>query len=292
MTATASGDAQTGAIGAALPAALRVAVTRGGVALGGAMVAWSASGGSVAPTKSITDANGIATTAWTLGATPGDQTAQAALAGATGSPVTFHATAVSGGQVVPTLAKAGGADGDGQSGTAGSAQPTPHAVVQSDVNDVRPGVTVTWATADGGTLSPTSSVTDANGRATSTWTLGPAGGTQTATASVTGATGSPVTFTATATVPANTIQLVQDAGGARFSPSTLTVTAGTTVSFVWVSGTHDVTSDGPPSFTSSGAPNGPPRTYQVLFDTPGTYDFHCSVHGFTGGGMHGTITVQ
>ncbi len=292
-TATASGDAQTGGVGVALSAPLRVAVTQGGAALAGAMVAWStSSGGSLAPPSSITDANGIATTVWTLGATAGDQTAQAALPGATGSPVVFHATASSGQVLVPTLAKAGGADGDGQTGAAGSALPVPLAVLLADANDVRPGVTVSWATTGGGTLSPTSSVTDATGRATSTWTLGPAGGAQTATASVSGATGSPVTFTATATVPANTIQLIDDVNGPRFEPSTLTVPAGTTVSFVWVSSTHDVTSDGPPSFASSGAPNGPPRTYQVTFNTAGTYAFHCSVHGAPGTGMHGTITVQ
>jgi plastocyanin len=291
MTATASGDAQTGPVSVALPLALRVVVTQGGAALPGTMVSWTTSGGSVAPTSSITDASGVATTVWKLGPAAGSQTAQAALPGASGSPVVFHATATNGVTLVPTLAKAGGADGDGQSGTAGSTLPTPLAVVLSDANDVRPGVTVTWATPDGGTLSPTSSVTDGAGRATTSWTLGPASGGQTATASVAGATGSPVTFNATA-VPANTILLVQDAAGARFSPSTLTVPAGTTVSFVWASGTHDVTSDGPPDFTSSGAPNGPPRTYQVVFDTPGTYNFHCSVHGFTGGGMHGTITVQ
>jgi plastocyanin len=288
----ASGDAQTGAAGAKLAAPIRVIVTQDGAAKAGVSVGWAAgAGGAVAPTSSTTDATGIASTAWTLGAAAGDQTAQATLAGASGSPVVFHATATTGEVLVPILAKDAGANGDGQSGTAGSALPTPLAVVLSDANAVRPGVAVSWATADGGTLSPTSSVTDAAGRATATWTLGPTSGGQAATASVAGATGSPVTFNATA-VPANTIQLVDDAGGPRFGPSTLTVATGTTVSFVWVSGTHDVTSDGPPSFASSGAPNGPPRTYQVTFNTAGTYEFHCSVHGFPGGGMHGTITVQ
>lgn len=287
----ASGDAQTGAVGAQLAAPIRVVVTQDGAAKAGVSVGWTAAaGGAVAPTSSTTDATGIASTAWTLGAAAGDQTAQATLAGASGSPVVFHATASV--VLAPTLAKAGGADGDGQTGTAGSALSTPLAVVLSDANDVRPGVTVSWATADGGTLSPTSSVTDATGRATSTWTLGPAGGAQAATASVTGATGSPVTFTATANIPANTIQLIDDVNGPRFDPSTLTVPTGTTVSFVWVSSTHDVTSDGPPSFASSGAPNGPPRTYQVTFNVAGTYEFHCSVHGAPGTGMHGTITVQ
>src|SRR5439155_506238 len=60
-------------------------------------------------------------------------------------------------------------------------------------------VTVTWAPASGGgSVSPTSSLTDVNGHATSTRTLGPTPGTQTTTAGVTGLP--TVTFTITASV--------------------------------------------------------------------------------------------
>ena len=57
------------------------------------------------------------------------------------------------------------------------------------------GIAVVWSTSSG-TLSSSSSVTDANGAATVEWTLGTLTGSQTATATVTGLT--PVTFTAVA----------------------------------------------------------------------------------------------
>ncbi len=63
-----------------------------------------------------------------------------------------------------------------------------------------PGVTVTFAAA-GGTTTPATAVTRADGTARSAWRLGPDVGTQTATATVAGLAGSPVTFTANAAAP-------------------------------------------------------------------------------------------
>jgi plastocyanin len=60
-------------------------------------------GGTLTP-GGVTDASGIATATWTLGAGGGAQTATASLAGATGSPVTFTATS----PVVPTITVAPG----------------------------------------------------------------------------------------------------------------------------------------------------------------------------------------
>jgi plastocyanin len=95
-TSTESGDQQTGAVSVALPNALRVIVTRDGAPQAGVSVAWSAALGSVAPATASTGADGIGTTTWTLGSTAGAQTAQAAVSGATGSPVSFTATATAG----------------------------------------------------------------------------------------------------------------------------------------------------------------------------------------------------
>lgn len=70
-----------------------------------------------------------------------------------------------------------------------------------------------------------------------------------------------------------------------FSPTPLTVAAGTTVT--WGnndSTTHTTTADGGnwnQTFT-------PGTTTAVKFDTPGTYSYHCSIHPF----MKGTIVVQ
>jgi plastocyanin len=70
-----------------------------------------------------------------------------------------------------------------------------------------------------------------------------------------------------------------------FSPTPLTVAAGTTVT--WGnndSTTHTTTADGGNwNLTFS-----PGATTTVKFDTPGTYAYHCSIHPF----MKGTVVVQ
>ena len=91
---TASGDAQTGPVGEALPNDLRIIVTRDGSPQSGVTVNWSTTTGSLAPTSGPTGGDGIAASSWTLGPTAGAQTAQATVTGATGSPVTFTATAL------------------------------------------------------------------------------------------------------------------------------------------------------------------------------------------------------
>jgi hypothetical protein len=91
--------------------------------------------------------------------------------------------------------------GDGQTGPKGSALADPLCTNVFDASGrLMYGVTVTYTVATGGgqLQLPTSVVTDSRGIATSgTWTLGPAVGTQTVTASTAGVAAS-VTFTATA----------------------------------------------------------------------------------------------
>ena len=71
-----------------------------------------------------------------------------------------------------------------------------------------------------------------------------------------------------------------------FSPSTLTVKAGTTVTFKGVTGAHTVTSDtgSPMSFDQSVSEG---SSVTITFANPGTYKYHCSFHSQ----MHGTIVV-
>jgi len=72
-----------------------------------------------------------------------------------------------------------------------------------------------------------------------------------------------------------------------FQPSTLTIQKGTTVT--WVnedSVVHTVTSDDG-KFPSSGDLN-KADAYQYQFNTPGSYDYHCSPHPF----MKGKINVE
>jgi plastocyanin len=71
-----------------------------------------------------------------------------------------------------------------------------------------------------------------------------------------------------------------------FSPKTLSVPAGTTVTWKFDDSTqHTVTADDN-SFTS--APMGEGQTYTHTFDTAGTLTYHCSIHPF----MKGTVVVK
>lgn len=149
-------------------------------------------------------------------------------------------------------------------------------------------------------MNPSSSTTGADGISTSVWHLGTTAGTQNAQATVSGADGSPVRFTATATATGNPgggpspveIQLVSDGSGNRFSPASVTIPAGTTVTWRWVSGFHNVMPTGNPTFTGNGAPISAPTTFSQTFSTPGTYLYFCVIHGTPSSGMRGTIVVQ
>jgi hypothetical protein len=181
-------------------------------------------GGTVNPTTAIlTDVNGLATvTSWTLGITAGANTLTATSAGLAGSPVTFTATGVAG----PATQIAVNA-GNGQSAQAGTAVAVaPSVIVRDALNNPVAGVSVTFAvTGGGGTVAPTTAVTtNALGIATTTnWTLGPAIGANTLTATSTPVlTGSPVSFTATGTAGApNKLGFGIQPANATAAPSTI-----------------------------------------------------------------------
>lgn len=81
-----------------------------------------------------------------------------------------------------------------------------------------------------------------------------------------------------------------------FSPANLTITHGTTVT--WMNGdaiqhTATSSSSSTEAFNSGQLPGG--STYTHTFNTPGTFHYYCQNHGFDGnppGGMAGTITVN
>ena len=81
--------------------------------------------------------------------------------------------------------------------------------------------------------------------------------------------------------------------GSAFNPTTRTVTAGTTVTWVNKDAVaHTVTySSGVGSSFSSGNINGG-GTFTVTFNTAGTVQYYCTIHGTPTAGMHGTIVVQ
>ena len=191
--------------------------------------------------------------------------------------------------------------GNGQSGPAGQDLANPLRIVVLRGATPAAGAVVNWsATGAGASMTPSSSTTGADGISTSVWHLGTAAGAQSAQATVSGADGSPVRFTATATATGNPgggpspveIQLVTDGSDNRFEPASVTVPAGTTVTWKWVSGFHNVMPTGTPTFTGNGAPVSPPTTFSQTFSTPGTYLYFCVVHGTPSSGMRGTIVVQ
>jgi plastocyanin len=186
--------------------------------------------------------------------------------------------------------------GDGQSGTTEQDLANPLRIVILKGSTPQVGTIVTWSANGTGSMAPGVDTTGADGISTSVWRLGTQVGTQRAQAAVTGAEGSPVPFTATASAPGGPaspvlIQLRSD-GGNRFEPANVTIAAGTTITWTWIGGIHDVTSTGVPGFTGSGAPVSPPPAFSQTFTSPGTYVFFCTVHGTPSSGMRGTIVVQ
>jgi adhesin/invasin len=290
--ASASGDAQTALVGTALTSPLRVTVTLSGTPQQGTTVTWAAGGsdGSVSPTSSVTDAGGIATTAWTLGQTAGAQRATASLAGATGSPVTFTASATPGAATQLVLS-----GGDGQTGTPNATLSGALKVKVGDQfgNGVQ-GVSVAWQVT-GGTASvqPASSSTDASGIAQTAVTLGGTLGPVTITATSAALTGSPVTFHATVgSFPSSAAVQIGDnffkSSQNLTNPAVDTIGVNGVVTWTWTGlANHSVQSTGSPSFTSSTTKA--TGTYSFTFTSAGTYIYDCIVHGTV---MSGTIVVK
>jgi len=182
----AKGTGQTGIVGGLLADSLAVLVTdRFGNPIAGQAVVWSvpAGQGSVSATNTVTGADGRAAVTRTLGPSTGTQTTTATAAGVPGSPVTFTHTATSG-----TAVRVVKLFGDNGVAPVGSRLTDSLVVqVQDATGNGVPGRNVNWViTTGGGSAQPTSSTTDASGKAFTVWTLGPTAGTNTLTAAVAG----------------------------------------------------------------------------------------------------------
>jgi adhesin/invasin len=201
-----SGENQTAVAGQPLPSALVVEVADAfGNPIAGATIAWTAEGGgSVSAATTVTDASGLASVTRTLGTAAGLQRTLASSDGLAGSPAAFLHTATAG-----TAAGVQIVAGDGQTAAPGTRLPQDLAVrvVDADGNPVV-GAAVSWVvTAGGGRLEPSTSTTDADGRAGTGWFLGPSVGPNTVQAVVSGV-GS-ATFSATAVAgSASQVQII------------------------------------------------------------------------------------
>jgi plastocyanin len=69
-----------------------------------------------------------------------------------------------------------------------------------------------------------------------------------------------------------------------------TISAGGSVTWTWTGTTsHSVRSQGTPSFPSSEVLTGEGQSFAVTFETPGAYEYDCSVHASQ---MTGRVVVQ
>ncbi|MDX1623570.1 MAG: plastocyanin/azurin family copper-binding protein [Gemmatimonadota bacterium] len=78
-----------------------------------------------------------------------------------------------------------------------------------------------------------------------------------------------------------------------FSPQNLAIDVGQTVT--WenaVAVAHTITPDGHMQWERHLVPADANHTFSVTFEEAGEFDYFCEFHGFPGGGMHGTITVN
>ena len=183
--------------------------------------------------------------------------------------------------------------GDVQIGGVGAPLGVPLQVLVTQSGVPLANQTVVWQAANG-SISPSQSVTSATGNASASWTLGGTPGPQSAAAYVGNVSGASLTFSAVGAVvaPGTSVEVdLYAATGARYEPAAVIIQAGTTVNWVWKDGTHSVVPYGATSFASS-ASGGPPRTYSVTFNTPGTYRYYCLEHGAPGSGMNGVVVVQ
>ncbi len=215
-----TGDAQAGIVGSALPLPLVVKVTD---ELGRAVVNQNVTftvesgGGQVAPGSSATGSDGRASATWTLGPNAGPQQVQAQAVGG-GAPdnlvVAFGATAVAGsGSLIAAVS------GNDQSAAVNSALADSLVVKVSDgSNNPVSGITVQWTAVGGGSVSPETVVTGADGRAATARVLGPTSGQQSAQAAADGLAGSPVTFIHTA-LASNPTTLTVVSGSGQTAPA-------------------------------------------------------------------------
>jgi uncharacterized protein (TIGR02145 family) len=204
-----SGSSQSSNVDSPLASPIVVLVKdQDGSSFQGATVKFSVSEGSVSSGTVTTDSQGNASVTWTLGATVGSQTLTVSAfktdgtTSLSGSPLTVTASANANIEANSIEIISGGDQTAEVESTLGD--PILVLVKDQDGNAFQ-GATVNFSVAEG-SVSSASEVTDANGNASVSWTLGATSGTQalTVTASkadgTTALTGSPITVNATATV--------------------------------------------------------------------------------------------
>jgi hypothetical protein len=204
--AVVAGAGQTGQAGAALPQPIVAHVTSAsGAAVEGATVNFAVgqASGTVAPAAATTDGDGKASANWTLGTTVGSNldTVYATVSGV-GDPALFTASVTA-----AAAARLEAVSGDAQAGIPGQQLAQPLVVIVRDAyGNPRSQVAVAWTlTAGGGSITPDTSTSGADGQAAATWTPG-SDGDNIARADIPGLDAA-VTFHATAQTPSGSVTL-------------------------------------------------------------------------------------
>ncbi len=192
-----SGGDQTATVGQPLAEPVVVqAVDQGSSPVAGASLTFQPSDdGTVGVTQATADAEGLASTTWTLGTTSGEQRIVVSVTGFS-SALTIKAAAVAG-----PPATLGKISGDGQTAPIDFALVEPITVELRDAfgNPVDGGTVSFSVTGGGGAVSPAQAATGEDGTAQATWTMGSGLGAN--TLSVTAGALPPLAFTATAAAP-------------------------------------------------------------------------------------------
>jgi PKD repeat protein len=243
-----SGDPQTGTVNSLLQHPLVVIVTdANGNPIPNVPIQWTAEGGgSVSEASNLTDGNGLASVTRTLGPTAGPQTTRADAGQLDGSPIMFTHTATAGNAAGITKV-----EGDNQSGLPGAQLEKPLIVeVRDEQNNLIPNRDVTWVVGTGGgSVTPVNTKTNAEGQASTTWTLGPSVGRNTVNAVVSGV--GTVEFVATADAGA-----VSSANSdVSAAPSSIAVGGQSTITVVVRDGNNNPVSGTSVSVNATGSGN-------------------------------------
>lgn len=295
-----AGNNQQGAVGSALPDSLVVRVVdEFGNAVAGTTVRWTvvAGGGVVEPATVVTGSDGRAAAQRVSGAGAGTQRTQAAVTGLSGSPVAFQHTARA-----ANPARLLRVSGDGNQAPAGSQLAEPLVVRLVDANDNGiGGRTVTWEVgARSGTVTPVNATTDAEGYASTRWTLSTTVGTNMVNAKFPNLPSVPFTATGTPDVPKNILldggnNQTGTAGTALGTPLSVKITDAQNVPIAGVAVTWTAQGgglvDGETSTITATDANGIARVTRTLGNQPKAYTTTAARTGLTGSPVSFTSTA-
>lgn len=276
-----SGGAQEGSAGAALPDSLTVrAIDQFGNPVPGVTVNWTvSSGGGQITATSTTSAAGNAGAAWVLGGeVNAAQRAAATVAGAPAAEFIAFAGITQGTTVTRR-------SGNQQTGPAGTQLPQPLVVRVLHANGTPVvGVPVTWTVSQGGGYVAASSLTDAQGEASTTWAFATFVGAHTVRAQLSSGLGVIFTGTATPGAPAGIEKASGDVNGTVGRPVTLAARVrdigGNPVPGVTVTWATNSGGSVQPASSVTDA-QGIARTEWTLPTTTGSYTATASAAGFT-----------